>query len=100
VSDLMIDADQLSISFGSVTALDHVSIGAARGSVLGLLGHNGAGKTTLVNILTTLLARTAARRRSAASTSSASRGKSAAGSALPASTPRWTSSCPAGTTSA
>jgi len=55
VSDLMIDADRLSISFGSVSALQNVSIAAPRGSVLGLLGHNGAGKTTLVNILATLL---------------------------------------------
>ncbi|MDQ2811496.1 MAG: ATP-binding cassette domain-containing protein [Actinomycetota bacterium] len=55
MSDLMIDADRLSISFGSVTALQSVSIAAARGSVLGLLGHNGAGKTTLVNILATLV---------------------------------------------
>ena len=55
MSDLMIDADRLSLDFGSVTALDQVSVTAARGSVLGLLGHNGAGKTTLVNILATLL---------------------------------------------
>ena len=43
-------------SFGTVHALDGVSIEVPRGSVFGLLGPNGAGKTTIVRILTTLLA--------------------------------------------
>jgi ABC-2 type transport system ATP-binding protein len=51
----MIEADRVSKAFGSVKALDQVSIAVPRGSVLGLLGHNGAGKTTLVNVLTTML---------------------------------------------
>jgi ABC-2 type transport system ATP-binding protein len=41
--------------FGSVHALDGVSLQVAPGTVLGLLGPNGAGKTTMVRILTTLL---------------------------------------------
>ncbi|HEX3785601.1 MAG TPA: ATP-binding cassette domain-containing protein [Pseudonocardiaceae bacterium] len=55
MSELMIEADRVSKRFGSVTALDEVSVQVPRGSVLGLLGHNGAGKTTLVNVLTTML---------------------------------------------
>ncbi len=51
----MIEADRISKNFGSVRALDSVSIAAARGTVLALLGHNGSGKTTLVNILATAL---------------------------------------------
>ena len=55
MNDLMIEANEVSKSFGTLTALDQVSIAVPRGSVLGLLGHNGAGKTTLVNVLTTML---------------------------------------------
>ena len=53
--EIMIEADRISKNFGSVRALDSVSIAVARGTVLALLGHNGSGKTTLVNILTTVL---------------------------------------------
>jgi ABC-2 type transport system ATP-binding protein len=55
MNDLMIEANEVSKTFGTLTALDQVSIAVPRGSVLGLLGHNGAGKTTLVNVLTTML---------------------------------------------
>ncbi|HEX8867535.1 MAG TPA: ATP-binding cassette domain-containing protein, partial [Lentzea sp.] len=55
MSELMIEATDVSKTFGDVHALDGVSVTAKKGSVLGLLGHNGAGKTTLINILTTML---------------------------------------------
>jgi ABC-2 type transport system ATP-binding protein len=55
MTELMIEADRVSKTFGTVTALDEVSVAVPKGSVLGLLGHNGAGKTTLVNVLATLL---------------------------------------------
>jgi ABC-2 type transport system ATP-binding protein len=55
MNDIMIEATDVTKTFGDVTALDGVSVRVPRGSVLGLLGHNGAGKTTLVNILTTVL---------------------------------------------
>jgi ABC-2 type transport system ATP-binding protein len=54
MTDIMIEATDVSKTFDDVTALAGVSIQVPRGSVLGLLGHNGAGKTTLVNILTTM----------------------------------------------
>ncbi|WP_424888864.1 ATP-binding cassette domain-containing protein [Streptomyces sp. XH2] len=53
--DVMIEADGVGRVFGSLRALDSVSLSVRRGTVLGLLGHNGAGKTTLVNVLTAAL---------------------------------------------
>jgi ABC-2 type transport system ATP-binding protein len=57
----MIEAHDLSKVFGTVKALDSVTVSARRGTVLALLGHNGAGKTTLVNILTATLPPTSGR---------------------------------------
>ena len=41
--------------YGSVKALDNISLSVQPGTVLALLGPNGAGKTTLVRVLSTLL---------------------------------------------
>jgi ABC-2 type transport system ATP-binding protein len=46
---------QLTRRFGSITAVDHISLEVRRGQIFGLLGSNGAGKTTLIKMLTTLL---------------------------------------------
>jgi ABC-type sugar transport system ATPase subunit len=47
-----IRAENLVKVFGSVTALNGVSLSVARGETLGILGDNGAGKSTLIKILT------------------------------------------------
>lgn len=52
----MIQLDQVSKTYGSVTALDGLSLRVPAGSLYGLLGPNGAGKTTALRILCTLLA--------------------------------------------
>ncbi|WP_040492155.1 ABC transporter ATP-binding protein [Ilumatobacter nonamiensis] len=44
--------------FGSVTAVDDVTLGVRSGEVLGLIGPNGAGKTTLVNLMSAYLSPT------------------------------------------
>jgi simple sugar transport system ATP-binding protein len=47
-----IRAEKITKTFGSVTALNGVSMHVARGETLGILGDNGAGKSTLIKILT------------------------------------------------
>jgi ABC-2 type transport system ATP-binding protein len=50
-----VSARALTKSFDGRTALDHVDLDIATGTVLALLGPNGAGKTTMVRILATLI---------------------------------------------
>jgi ABC-2 type transport system ATP-binding protein len=47
--------ENLKKSYGSVVALDGISLQAEAGKIFGLLGPNGAGKTTTVKILITLV---------------------------------------------
>ncbi|HTV59378.1 MAG TPA: ABC transporter ATP-binding protein [Verrucomicrobiae bacterium] len=48
----MIEVQDLTKSYGSVTAVDHVSFNVNKGEILGFLGPNGAGKTTTMRVLT------------------------------------------------
>lgn len=48
----MIEVQDLTKTFGSVTAVDHISFTVNKGEILGFLGPNGAGKTTTMRILT------------------------------------------------
>ena len=47
----LVEMKDISISFGGIKAVDHVSVDLYPGEVVGLLGHNGAGKSTLIKIL-------------------------------------------------
>jgi ABC-2 type transport system ATP-binding protein len=48
----LIEVQDLTKSYGDVTAVDHVSFNVQKGEILGFLGPNGAGKTTTMRILT------------------------------------------------
>jgi ABC-2 type transport system ATP-binding protein len=48
----LIEVQNLTKSYGSFTAVDHVSFSVSKGEILGFLGPNGAGKTTTMRILT------------------------------------------------
>lgn len=47
----LVELRDISISFGGIKAVDHVSVDLRPGEVVGLLGHNGAGKSTLIKCL-------------------------------------------------
>jgi len=50
----ILEANNLTMRFGGVTALDNLSMHVNEGEVLGLLGPNGSGKTTFFNVITGL----------------------------------------------
>lgn len=50
-----ITTNNLTIRFGTFTAVDRVSIGVEQGEIYGFLGPNGSGKTTLIKALCGLL---------------------------------------------
>lgn len=49
--DHVVETNQLTRHFGSVTAVDNLALRVPRGSVYGFLGPNGAGKTTTIRML-------------------------------------------------
>lgn len=52
MSEELLAAEEIEVSFGGVRAVDGVSFTLAAGEILGLIGPNGSGKTTLLNALT------------------------------------------------
>jgi ABC-2 type transport system ATP-binding protein len=58
-----VQVEQVSKSYGTLHALDGVSLTIERGEFFGLLGPNGAGKTTLIHILAGLTLATSGRAR-------------------------------------
>jgi len=57
--DDIINAQNLTKTFGNFTAVNDVTFNVQKGEIFAFLGPNGAGKTTTIEMLTTLLKPTA-----------------------------------------
>jgi ABC-type branched-subunit amino acid transport system ATPase component len=51
----MLEATDITVRFGGVTAVDNVSLSVEDDEVVGLIGPNGSGKSTFINALTGLV---------------------------------------------
>lgn len=56
--DSVVEVIELTKIFGSITAVDHVSLNVRERDIFGLLGPNGSGKTTLIRMLCGILSPT------------------------------------------
>jgi branched-chain amino acid transport system ATP-binding protein len=60
-AEVVLSVEDLSVAFGGIQALDHVSLQVRAREVVGLIGPNGAGKTTLFDLVSGYLVPTGGR---------------------------------------
>lgn len=58
MSDVLLDARDITVRFGGLTAVDAVSATFRTGELVGIIGPNGAGKTTFFNAISGVIAPT------------------------------------------
>jgi ABC-2 type transport system ATP-binding protein len=58
MNEFVVETHELTKRYGSILAVDRLSIQVSRGGVFGLLGPNGSGKTTIMSMLLGLVAPT------------------------------------------
>lgn len=51
----LLEVKELTKSFGSIKAVDHVSFSVPEGSIFGIIGRNGAGKTTTIRTIMNII---------------------------------------------
>jgi len=51
IGDVILEADDINLSFGGVRALSHVSFGVREHEICSIIGPNGAGKSSMLNVI-------------------------------------------------
>jgi branched-chain amino acid transport system ATP-binding protein len=51
IGEVLLHADDISLSFGGVRALTHISLDIREHEILAIIGPNGAGKTSMLNVI-------------------------------------------------
>ena len=50
-NDILLEARNISLSFGGVKALEDISFDIRKGEVRAIIGPNGAGKSSMLNVI-------------------------------------------------